>query len=250
MAKHAIVRPPGASFRKCISAHPEHDRLNMELALKQHAEYVHMLQEVGLDVIQLNPEDALPDACFVEDTVVIHRNKALMTRPAPESRRGEIEGVEDALWDYFELSRTTEPATLEGGDVLHFNDYLISGVTQRSNDAGIQQMRDALDVRVETVEDDSIIHLKSYVTPINDDVVIGTNRYARHPAFDQLQFITIPEEECYASNTLTINGHVIIPHGFQETAKLLKQQGFDVIQLHTSEFAKCEGALTCLSIIF
>lgn len=250
MAKHAIVRPPGSSYCNCISSHPEHGKLNLDVALEQHAKYTLTLKELGLDVIHLPPEDALPDACFVEDTVVIHGKRALMTRPTPESRRDEIDGVEDALWSYFQLSKMTEPATLEGGDVIHIGNRLVSGQTQRTNAQGIRYMRDALDVQVDVVSDNSIVHLKSYVTYLDKKSLIGISRYAEHPAFEDLEFIVIPDRELYASNTLTIDGTVIIPDKYPETARLVETSGYDVIRLPTSEFAKCEGALTCLSIIF
>ena len=73
MAKRAIVRPPGRSYCNCISSHPEHSRLDLDLALVQHQEYVRTLSELGLEVIELSPRDDLPDACFVEDTVVVHQ---------------------------------------------------------------------------------------------------------------------------------------------------------------------------------
>ncbi|MDF1540547.1 MAG: arginine deiminase family protein [Candidatus Thorarchaeota archaeon] len=250
MAKQAIVRPPGNSYRNCISAHRDHNKLDIRKALEQHAKYVDTLKDLGLDVIELSPEDELPDACFVEDTVVIHGNRALMTRPTHESRRGEIEGVEDALWDYFQLSKVVEPATLEGGDVIHIEDKLVSGETQRTNSEGIQYMRDALQVQVDVVSDANIVHLKSYVTYLDKKTLVGISRYVNHPAFDGLEFIVIPDDELYASNTLTIHGTVIIPDGYPETAKLIEASGYDVIKLPTSEFARCEGALTCLSIIF
>jgi len=173
-----------------------------------------------------------------------------MTRPAPESRREEIEGVEDALWDYFQLSKTNEPATLEGGDVIHIGNRLVCGQTQRTNAQGIQFMRDALDVQVDVVGDDSIVHLKSYVTYLDKKTLIGVSRYSEHPAFENLEFIVIPDAEHYASNTLTVNGTVIMPEGYPDTSRLVTAKGYDVIKLPTSEFARCEGALTCLSIIF
>ncbi len=250
MAKHALVRPPSASYRKCISSHPEHGKLDVGVALQQHEKYVHALEELGLDVIRLIPEDALPDACFVEDTVVIHGNRALITRPTPESRRGEIEGIEDALWDYFDLSKVSGPATLEGGDVIHIENRLVSGQTQRTNAQGIQYMKDELDAHVDVVTDDNIVHLKSYVTYLDKKTLIGISKYAEHPAFEGLEFIIIPDSESYASNTLTVNGTVLIPEGYTETEKLVKAKGYDVIKIPTSEFARCEGALTCLSIIF
>ena len=57
----------------------------------------------------------LPDAVFVEDTVVVFRNVAVMTRPGAPSRRGEVEEVEkviDALG--LSVAHITAPATLDG----------------------------------------------------------------------------------------------------------------------------------------
>ena len=250
MAKRAIVRPPGRSYCDCISSHPEHGLLDLNLAREQHRSYMNTLSELGLDVIELTPCDDLPDACFVEDTVVVHRNKALMARPNPISRRGEIESVEEVLKDYFDIYRVDEPATLEGGDVIHLKNRLVSGVTQRTSIEGVQKMRDELAVEVDIVEDASIVHLKSYVTHLENNKMVGIGRYSKHPSFEEIDFLIIPDNEVYASNTLTINGTVLIPHGYSETADILKRSDFDVIQMHTSEFARCEGALTCLSIIF
>ncbi len=250
MAKRAIVRPPGRSYCNCISSHPEHRLLDLDLALEQHRDYANTLSELGLDVIELDPLYELPDACFVEDTVVVHRDRALMTRPNPISRRGEVESIEEVLKDYFEIYRVEEPATLEGGDVIHLKNRLVSGVTQRTSLGGVQKMRDELAVEVDIVEDASIVHLKSYVTHLENNKMVGIARYSKHPSFKEFDFLIIPDDDVYASNTLTINGTVLMPHGYSETVKLLKQSNFDVIQLHTSEFARCEGALTCLSIIF
>ncbi|MHA1909588.1 MAG: amidinotransferase, partial [Candidatus Thorarchaeota archaeon] len=85
---------------------------------------------------------------------------------------------------------------------------------------------------------------------LEDNKLIGISRYSRHPAFLEFEYLIIPDSETYASNTLSINGTVLIPKGYPKTAEILKQSDFDVIQLATSEFARCEGALTCLSIIF
>ena len=166
------------------------------------------------------------------------------------SRRSEIESVEDVLKDYLEIYRVDQPATLEGGDVIHLKNRLVSGVTQRTSIGGVQQMRDELAVEVDIVEDANIVHLKSYVTHLENNTLVGIARYSKHPSFKESDFLIIPDNEVYASNTLTINGTVLLPHGYSETVELLKQSDFDVIEMHASEFARCEGALTCLSIIF
>jgi N-dimethylarginine dimethylaminohydrolase len=39
-------------------------------------------------------------------------------------------------------------------------------------------------------------------------------------------------------------------HGHDEAHRLVRDAGFDVIPMDVSEIEKCDGALTCLSILF
>ncbi|MHA1134853.1 MAG: dimethylarginine dimethylaminohydrolase family protein [Candidatus Thorarchaeota archaeon] len=250
MMKHAIVRPPSKSYRKCISSHPLHHKLDFNLALEQHEKYCTTLSELGLDLIRLPPEDDYPDSCFVEDTAIVHGNKVAIARPAKASRQGEETSIEDALKDYKQTRRIEAPGTIEGGDVIHLEDSLISGLTQRTNIDGINQTSSWLGVQIDVIEDFRIIHLKSYVTFVGADTFVTTKHFAEHPLFSDYSKIIIPEHEDYAANTLTCNGSVLVPAKHFDSIQLLKDAGFDVISLDVSEFEKCEGALTCLSILF
>ena len=87
--KYAIVREPGISYDSCLSDHPLKRYINIGQARHQHKIYCQTLEELGLEIISLPREDQLPDACFVEDTVVIHKSRAFITRIGAESRRGE-----------------------------------------------------------------------------------------------------------------------------------------------------------------
>ncbi|TFG96499.1 hypothetical protein E4H12_10915 [Candidatus Thorarchaeota archaeon] len=250
MMKRAIVRPPSKSYRKCISSHPLHHTLDFNLALEQHRKYCSTLSELGLEVIRLPPEDDYPDSCFVEDTVILHGNKAAIARPAKKSRQGEETSIEEVLKDYKQILRIEAPGTIEGGDVIHLEDSLISGLTQRTNSDGIYQTASWLGVKIDVIEDSSIVHLKSYVTFVGGDTIVTTKHFVEHPLLSDYSKIIIPEHEAYAANTLTCNGSVLVPAMHLDSIQLLKDAGFDVIPLDVSEFEKCEGALTCLSIIF
>jgi dimethylargininase len=250
MMKHAIVRAPSKSYRKCISDHPLHHTLDFTLALEQHSKYCETLTELGLDVIKLPPEDDYPDSCFVEDTVIIHRDKAAIARPAMESRQGEETSVEEVLKDYKHTRRVEAPGCIEGGDVIHLDRSLISGLTQRTNIDGINQTASWLGVKIDVIEDPDIVHLKSYVTYLGADTFVTTKRFVEHPLITNYSKIIIPEQEDYAANTLTCNGSVLVPDRHQVSIQILKDAGFDVLPHDVSEFEKCEGALTCLSILF
>jgi dimethylargininase len=250
MFKRALVRAPGKAYCRCISSHPLLHTLSLDRAKEQHAAYVNTLRELGLEIILLPPEDALPDACFVEDTAVIVGHHAVITRPKPESRRGETVSIKTVLNEFMEVQELSPPSTLEGGDVIHLEEYLISGVTSRTNPKGVEELSSKLGVRVKAVVDPDIVHLKSYVTYLGQNTIIGTERYKGHLVFAGIHYIVIPNHESYAANTLSVNGTILMPSGFGETQRILQSEGFDTIALDTSEFQKCEGALTCLSLLF
>ncbi len=248
--KHAIVRPPSSAFRHCISSHPEHDALDLPLAKEQHTEYCRMLSDLGLKLIRLPPDERYPDSCFVEDTVVVHGNRGFVTRFAENSRRGEELAVSEILKDYLELGFARKPATIEGGDVIRLPDQLITGITQRTNVKGVRQMSRWLGIKSDTIEDPSIIHLKSHVTYLSRNTIIATEDFESHPILEGFDKIIVPREEGYAANTLTLGNAVLMSQRHQGAQNLVAEAGFEVIPLDMSEFEKCEGALTCLSIIF
>ncbi len=250
MYRRALVRPPSASMGGCISDHPMREQFSLELARRQHAAYVEALREIGLDVVELTPEPTLPDSCFVEDTAVVHESRALICRPRPPSRRAEVDAVEEVLAEHLHIRRATPPATIEGGDVIHFTERLVCGVSSRTTLDGVRQMEEWLCVRVDTVRDPAMFHLKSDVTAVSDELVIGTRPRIDDAVFDGLEKIVVPPEEAYAANTLAINGRVLVASGHPVTAARLRDAGLDVIELDMSEFEKCSGALTCLSILF
>jgi len=57
----AIVRPPGASFTRALSEHPDRATIDPVRAAAQHAAYREALRRAGLDLVQLPPDEELPD---------------------------------------------------------------------------------------------------------------------------------------------------------------------------------------------
>ena len=248
--KRALVRDIGDRYKSCLSTHPLHDTLDIKLAREQHDSYCKALKELGLEIIKVPRDDEHPDSVFIEDNAVLHNGKALICRMAKMSRRGEETGVEAVLKQYVKVKRATSPATVEGGDVVHIPNKLISGISQRTNPEGVAQMQEWLEVPVTTVFDPGIMHLKSYITYLGNGVMIATERYATHPALEGFQIIIPPSNDEYAADTLTVGDTVLMAKGYPEAHQMVNEAGFDVVVLNVSEIQKCDGALTCMSIIF
>lgn len=49
-----------------------------------------LLRDIGLDVIELPPDENLPECAFIEDTAVVCNGIALITRPGAPNRAKEV----------------------------------------------------------------------------------------------------------------------------------------------------------------
>lgn len=61
----------------------------MEIAKLQHENFVQILRNLGLDVIELPPDESQPEAVYIEDCAVIVNGICLLTRPA-NNRLAEV----------------------------------------------------------------------------------------------------------------------------------------------------------------
>jgi dimethylargininase len=252
-ALRALVRPPGDSFARAISARVPRPVIDVALARRQHAAYCAALRRTGVELIELPPDEAHPDACFVQDMAVIYRDLAVVARPGAESRRGEEEAVRQALTGHKRLAEIRAPATLEGGDVLVLGTRLFVGLSARTNHGGFAQLRDLLELEGATVKALEVpegLHLLSGCTYLGLGMLLVSETYADLPAFAALQKVRVPPEEAPAANALGLGHHVVLPAGYPRTAGRIRGRGFEVLTVDLSEFAKADGGATCLSLIF
>lgn len=248
----AIVRPPGDSFARAISAQQPRPIIEAALARQQHAEYCAALRTAGLELIELPPDEGHPDACFVQDTAVIWGPVAVMARFGIASREGEQQPVEQALRADRRVLHIEPPGTLEGGDVLVAGTRLIAGLSARTNRAGASQLRDLLVVEGASVEALPVpegLHLLSGCTYLGQGVLLASSTYAGLPALAGFDVIPVPAEEAYAANALGVNGWAIVPAGYPRTAALIRARGFGVLAVPLGEFAKADGGATCLALL-
>ena len=90
-----------------------------------------------------------------------------------------------------------------------------------------------------------------------DGVKIGENNnmlvsgeFKQKPEFAKYNRVEIPEEEAYAANCIWVNGTVIVPEGYPAVEKAVRDLGYRVLLVDTSEYRKVDGGLSCLSLRF
>jgi hypothetical protein len=92
--RKALVRRPGPRLHEGIVGRIERVAVDYALAVKQWDRYVALLRQYEWDTMEVAPADDCPDSVFVEDTMVVYRDVALISRPGAPSRRPEIEDAE------------------------------------------------------------------------------------------------------------------------------------------------------------
>lgn len=248
----AVVRRPGENFGRGLTTAglgiPDFRKMTA-----QHTAYVRTLEQLGLEVLTLEPQPAFPDAHFVEDTAVVLPELAVIARPGAAARRGEEVTIASVLRRFRPLERIRSPGTLDGGDVLVVGRRMFIGLSGRTNARGARQLgllaRERGYVPV-TVPVASGLHLKSNVNHLGGETLLITPGLAGEACFRDFRKVVVDPGEEYAANSLLCNGRLLVPAGFARTRRKLEKLGLPLVVLEVGEARKMDGGLTCLSLRF
>lgn len=249
----AITRQVSPSINDCELSFYARQPIDVAKATAQHKAYEDCLAGLGVRVVSLPGEPELPDAVFVEDSAMVVDEIAVITNMGALSRRPEAGTMAKALAHYRPLKFLSEPATLDGGDVLRIGRSVFVGLTQRTNREGITQLSDFLrvyDYQVEAVEVRGCLHLKSACSDIGQNTILVNRSLIEVERFRGFELLDVPEEEPGGANALLVQDVVIMPASFPKTRALLEERGFRVQTVDLSELQKAESGATCPSIIF
>ena len=254
MPLYALCRAVSPAIADCELSFIGREPINVAMAHLQHIDYIAGLQGLGVQVVELPAEPTLPDSVFVEDTVLLFDELAVMTRPGAASRRAEVASIEAAFRKYREvIAHIAEPGTLDGGDVLRIGKRVFVGLSKRSNQAAIDQLTEILTpygYSVTAVPMHDCLHLKSAVTALSDDTVLINPAWVDVSYFSDYRQIAVAQSEPHAANVVRIGEAILMPSSFPATQALIQAAGFTAHTVDVSELQKAEGAVTCCSVLF
>ncbi|XP_034255846.1 N(G),N(G)-dimethylarginine dimethylaminohydrolase 1 [Thrips palmi] len=209
---HAVVCRVPQSWATAVG-------VDVDVARREHEAFVRLLRELGLDVIELPPDESLPFCPLTEDAAVVCNGSALITRPANAARSKEVETIRAVLKKELDLpiiEIADENAKLEGGDVLFTGREFFVGISEFTNEAGARAVAAAFpEFPCTPVKVSGSSHLKSLVSMAGPELMCvssGKNsqevlkRIEREATYSY-QTLTVPEDK--AANVLYINGTLI-----------------------------------------
>ena len=249
----AITRVPSLRLPECELTFLERRVIDVQRARVQHRAYQDALRAAGARVVELAPLDALPDATFVEDAVLVLDELAIVAPMGAATRRGESDAMSDALLAYRPIRRLTPPATMDGGDVLRLGRTLYVGQTPRTNASAIEQLRSLLTplgYAISAVPVTRCLHLKSACSPLDDATVLVNPEWVDPSVFGIARLVPVARTEPWGANTARVGETVILPASEPHTRAIVERHGYRTAVADVSELQKAEAGVSCLSVVF
>lgn len=251
---HTISRTPGHSISKGMRAgegpDPDHDLFDA-----QHHLYLDALRKAGVETICLPPLEAYPDSVFVEDPALCLPDLAILLRPGASSRHGEPTTLLPTLAEQFpEVHEMEGPGYVDGGDVMVTDREILIGLSARTNQAGFAELAALLsqwEYKSRVVETPaSILHFKTASAFLGDNVILCTEDMAKTDVFYEYELLKVPAGEEAAANAIRVNNTILVSAGYPKTVDLLHTRfpELDIVALNTSEAARVDGGLSCMSL--
>jgi N-dimethylarginine dimethylaminohydrolase len=234
--------------------------------LAEHEDFVAALQGAGVEVVVGEPLDSALDAIYVHDPAAVTSAGAVLLRPGKELRQVEVDAIEQ---DFVAagidvIARLEAPAIAEGGDMLWLDDRtLVVGRGYRTNEAGIEALRDALP-NVDVIAVDlphyhgrgEVMHMLSLISPLADDLAVVYLPLMPVRLVEVLQergvaFVEVHDEEfeTMACNVLALGPRrALALDGNPETRRRLEAAGVELTLYAGDELSrKGDGGPTCLT---
>ena len=182
--RRVLVRAPRAEDAALWRAFGWRAEPDSARLAEEHEAFRAILAEAGAEVVLAEtPLGADPDAVYVYDPALVADDGAILLRPGKDGRRGEVDVMAADLLEAGvpTAARLQAPACAEGGDTLWLDERtLLVGRGYRTNDAGIEALREALPGVAVLAFDlphlrgaGEVLHLMSLISPLAGGLAVA-----------------------------------------------------------------------------
>jgi len=241
---------------------------DFELAQKQHAAMQSVLMHENVETLLIpEGEELTLDAVYAHDVSLTTDRGVILLRMGKPARAGEV-AHQRMMFEAFDvpvLGELVAPATAEAGDIVWLDARtLLIGRSDRTNDAGIEQLRSILKpLGVELIAASlpadtgfACLHLMSLISLLNEKTVLADLDLLPQQSASLLQSrgfqlikIESTERATLACNVLSLGGNRLLALDENpRTNTRLRESGFDVKTFSGSELCiNGGGGPTCLT---
>ncbi|MBP3950406.1 dimethylarginine dimethylaminohydrolase family protein [Bacillus suaedae] len=231
--------------------------IHIELAMRQHKEFVKQLKKHGVDVVLLSPVKLFPEQVFTRDIGFTIGHTIFVAEMAHKIRQGE----EDLLKSWLKNEKLSYynliGDMIEGGDVVIDGDKIFVGLSNRTNQNAIDHLKRIMpEKEVITIPfTEKYLHLDCVFNIISPTEALYFPGAFTKKELDVLRthydLIEVSEEEQFTlgTNVLSIGDKKIFSLPVNNNVnKELTKRGYTVIEVDITEIIKSGGSFRCCTL--
>ena len=276
---------PARQFHRVLMSRPEyfaiaeatnpfsrhHSSVDLKLALKQWEQLRAVFEQVGLEVLVVDPEPGLEEMCFTSNQVFagIDREERCFAIPSRMLHRSRLYEVGHATRWYSQQGYRIVEMDLEGEEFLEGAGDLLwncdgesvwAGFGHRSTRRAVDQfaaLMEGMGFKVRKLElvDPHFYHLNLCMAPLTaKSVLIYPGAFSPETLASirrGVQTFEVTREEAlqFVCNGVSVNGYYVTPRLDSRMEKILGEQGIEPIVVNLSEFEKAGGSVASLKML-
>lgn len=233
------------------------ENIDINQACKQHHDFVKLMRNHNIEVIELEPEESFNEQVFTRDIGVCIGEKVIVSNMGNEVREGEEKLLQAILQQENASWEKISNGTIEGGDIIVDGDKVWVGMSDRTNHHGVENLQTLLPGHHVTAVPikEEYLHLDCVFNILSPEYALVFPDALRREEYDMLSrhytLIEVDEHEQFTMgvNVLSIApGKVIsLPHNKKVNEKM-REKGFEVIEVDFSEIIKSGGSFRCCTM--
>ncbi len=261
LEKVIVCSPAYMKIGKIINETQKHyksENIDVQIAMKQHEQFVKTLKDQQIKVMELKPNPDLHEQVFTRDIGFCIGNTLYTSSMQRPIRVPEVSELEQYLAQQLIPFQSIETASIEGGDVIIDGNLIWVGVSERTTMEAIHMLQSQLPHHqiIPLSLPKHILHLDCAFNVIaHNTALIYPDAFQEddlkkiEQKYEVLIKVTEDEQFTLGTNVLPIGNHTVI--SLQKNKKVnqaLRSHGFTVIEVPFSEIIKSGGSFRCCSL--
>lgn len=231
-------------------------KVNKIKVFKQYNDFVNLIIDQGIKIQFLDIVNNSTNQIFVRDVGFVVKDIFFVSKPKTPERYREIAPLLNFIKKY-ELKYHVMQNYIEGGDVIHYDDFLFIGIGGRTNNEAIVELQKVLD---DNNIDVKVVPIKFDINKVHLDCTFNTLDRESCIITDYVYDVDIikkyiknciklekNEADELGSNYIYLGDRKIITNS-EGTRKLLNSKGFEAYYTDFSEIIKAKGSLGCSTL--
>ncbi|WP_456395801.1 dimethylarginine dimethylaminohydrolase family protein [Desulfurobacterium sp.] len=259
-------------LHSCVMAYPCHfditvpinekqkqnkGQISKELAVRQYNAFVNLLQRLNVKTYFLDLVPECSYQVFTRDIGFVIDGILFVSRMSKSVREKEV----NALKEFLKQCRMESGihqliSNAEGGDVFVLKDFVLIGVSSRTTESAVEEIRNVLNkkgIKKEVIVlhfNVSKLHLDCVLGVVNEETAVITPFLKKESIetltslFGNLIEIDADTANMLGTNFVSIDGKTVVVTN-KKVGKILKECGFQPIYVDYSEFIKAGGSVRC-----